>query len=151
MRKTFKTILVLLLFVFPFISCSNKDFSAPKSKSQLLTRSPWYFARYEQKTDNNPWIDNSVSLPTCGKDNSLLFQINNIYVVDEGRTKCSSSYPQTSSSPYRFAESNTKIIITLNTVEWSFTIEQLDETVLSYWTSYDSGGTTYYTRYTYHH
>ena len=151
MRKTFKTFLVLFLFVFPFISCAKKDFSAPKSKSQLLTRSPWYFASYEQKTDNNPWIDNSASLPICGEDNYIMFQINNIFVENEGRTKCNSSDPQTSSSPYRFAEGNTKIVITLNTVEWSFTIEQLDEGVLSYWTSYDNGGTTYYTRYTYHH
>ena len=135
MRKTFKTFLVLSFFVFPFISCTNKDFSAPKSKSQLLTRGYWYFAKYEEKTNNNPWIDNSVSIPTCGKDNLFTFQINNIFEVNEGLTKCNSSDPQTSSSPYRFAEANTKIIITLNTVEQSFTIEKLDEVELSYWTS----------------
>jgi hypothetical protein len=150
MRKTFITFLVLFSFVFSLISCAKKDFSAPKSKSQLLTRGPWYFSSFEQKTDNNPWIDNSISLPTCGKDNFFMFQINNVFVVDEGRTKCSSSDPQINSSPWRFEEGNTKIIITLNTVESSFTIEQLDESALSYWTSFINGGITYYTRYTYH-
>jgi hypothetical protein len=150
MRKKITTFMVLASFAFPFISCTKKDFTAPKSKSQLLTRSEWYFAKYEEKTDNNPWIDNSVSIPACGKDNYFRFQINNILIVDEGRTKCIPSDPQTSSSPYRFAEGNTKIIITLNTGELSYTIEQLDDRELSYWTSYDSGGTTYYTRYSYH-
>jgi hypothetical protein len=116
----------------------------------LLTRSPWYLEKYEQKTDNNPWMDNYTSIPNCGKDNFSHFQINNTLVVDEGQTKCSPSDPQTISSPWRFADGNTKIIITLNTVELSYTIEQLDERMLSYWTSSVNGGITYYTRYTYH-
>jgi hypothetical protein len=150
MRKIFMSLSVPFLLAASLVSCTDKNLGAPKSKSELLTRSPWYLEKYEQKTDNNPWVNNFSSLPNCGKDNFSHFQIINTLVIDEGQMKCSPSDPQTTSLPWRFADSNTKIIITLNTGELSCTIEQLDELKLSYSTSTVNGGVTYFTRYTYH-
>ena len=150
MRKIFMSGLVLFFLAASLVSCTDKTLGGPKTKSQLLTRGSWYLEKYEQKTDNNPWVDNYASIPNCGKDNYYSFQIVNKLVIDEGLTKCSPSDPQTTSSPWRFADSNTKIIITLNSGEQSCTIEQLDERMLSYSTSTVNGGITYYTRYTYH-
>lgn len=150
MRKIFISLSVPFLLAASLVSCTDKNLGGPKSKSELLTRNPWYLEKFEQKTDNNPWVDNYASLPTCVKDNFSSFQVINKLVIDEGRAKCSPSDPQTTSLPWRFAESNAKIIITLNTGEVSYTIEQLDEFKLSYSTSTVIGGITYYTRYTYH-
>ena len=150
MRKIFISLPVILLLPVSLVSCTDKNLGGPKSRSQLLTRSPWYLQKFEQKTDNNPWVDNFASLPTCEKDNFSSFQINNTLVVDEGQSKCNPSDPQTIFSPWRFADGDTKIIITLNTGEFSYNIEQLDEGMLSYSTSTVNAGVTYYTRYTFH-
>jgi len=150
MRKIFMSLPVIFLLATSMVSCSDKNLGGPKSKSELLTRNPWYLEKFEQKTDNNPWVNNYASLPNCVKDNISSFQIINSLVIDEGQTKCSPSDPQTTSLPWRFADDNTKIIITLNTGELSCTIEQLDDRILSYSTSTVNGGITYYTRYTYH-
>jgi hypothetical protein len=150
MRKIFMSLPVIFLLTASLVSCSDKNLGGPKSKSELLTRSPWYLEKYEQKTDNNPWVNNYASIPNCVKDNFSHFQIINTLVIDEGQMKCGPSDPQTTTSPWTFADGNTKIIITLNTGELSYTIEQLDELMLSYSTSTVNGGSTYYTRYTFH-
>ena len=150
MRITFISSPVIFFLAASLVFCTDKNFGGPKSRSQLLTRSPWYLQKFEQKADSNPWLDNFASLPTCGKDNFSFFQINNALVIDEGQSKCNPSDPQTISSPWRFAEGNIKIIITSNTGEFLYTIEQLDELMLAYSTSTVNAGITYYTRYTFH-
>jgi len=150
MRKIFIRLSAFFLLAASQVSCTDKNLGGPKSKSDMLTRSPWYLEKFEQKTDNNPWVNNYAGLSDCVKDNFSFFQITNTLVINEGLTKCSPSDPQTITSSWRFAENNTKIMITLNTGELSCTIEQLDERMLSYSTGTVNGGVTYYTRYTYH-
>jgi hypothetical protein len=67
---------VIFLLTASLVSCSDKNLGGPKSRSELLTTSPWYLEKYEQKTDNNPWVNNYASITKLCERQLLSFSNN---------------------------------------------------------------------------
>ncbi len=146
LKATLKRIPLLLFLFVIFNSCKkNGD---QKSKTEMLTQKDWVMSKYELKTGNGQWIDETQYWQDCSKDDRFVFRTNKTVEQNEGATKCDASDPQVvDTDSWEFTDNETKII-------WfgrSSVIEQLNETTLTVTTTDNSGGTNIYERITFVH
>lgn len=147
-RKQLHKIAGTLLIIVVFTSCSKDDNkNALKSKTSLITQSPWSMTKLETKTNNGIWSDIYPGLNACTKDNKSTFSSSGTYTLDEGATKCDPGDPQNSTLSWSFGANET--MLTIGTA--TYTLDQLGETTLVFSSSSENNGNTYYTRYTYGH
>jgi uncharacterized lipoprotein NlpE involved in copper resistance len=85
-----KIVLAIALIVF-LVSCEKQ--AEQKTADQLLTENPWLFAKWEEKTNNGPWIDNLPNADPCETDAQTIFRADNTYEINEGATNCDPNDP----------------------------------------------------------
>jgi hypothetical protein len=149
-RKTVQKLTLALTVVTVLASCSKSDGgggNSGASKTTLISKSPWILGKFESKVNTSPWTDGYSVLSACIKDNKSIFAANGTYTLDEGTTKCDSGDPQTTTLNWSFG-SNEAVLTIAGT---AYTLEQLTETTLVYSSSSNNSGSTFSTRYTFHH
>jgi hypothetical protein len=127
--KLLNLIAVTLSAVIFFTDCSkSSDNSTQKTKTELITQSPWKF-------DNAKvgGTDISAFLETCQKDNIIVFTSALTGTLDEGATRCNQNDPQTIAFNWNFASNET--ILHISTMLFTggssdFTIVSLTDTQL---------------------
>lgn len=142
-------LLLSCLFILLTLAGCKKD-NENKSKTELLTQSPWIISSTEEKNATGSWIVNSswTSAPACEKDDITIFRTDNTYETNEGATKCSPSDPQVyETGKWSFEENETKLKVDTDVVS----IEELDENTLKIIGSYTFGSSTYHFRATFRH
>ncbi len=93
----------------------------------LLTSHSWRLTGFTASSGSQT-VDVYANTPACQRDNFTRFNFNRTGVTDEGATKCSTTDPQTTSFPWDFASSETKLV--LGAPSTSYDILQLTETTL---------------------
>lgn len=127
-KRFFLPLLYLSIIVFSFSSCSKKnDSSTPKSKTELISNSPWIF---QSATASGNDVSNRPEI-ACFIDNVITFLANGNGSINEGTIICS---PSTAGNfTWNFASNET--ILTLSTIlipggSTTFDIVTLNETNL---------------------
>lgn len=147
-KTIIKPVAFIVLCAIVFVNCSKDDKTESKSKMTLLTQKDWVITKFEEKTNNNPYVDDFPNWDACNKDDRYVFRTNNTYELNEGPTKCDAADPQVyETGVWAFAENETKI----TSGGESSTIEQLDENTLILATVTTFGPDTYYLRVTFGH
>ena len=92
------------------LSCS-KDTVDEQVKQLALTTGTWKLTGYMTDYDKDGTYeeDTYAILGDCVKDNIYTFQSDGNEITDEGPTKCVSSYPQTTTSPWSFKDNQSKL------------------------------------------
>lgn len=137
MKKIIPILLILFAANFLISSSCNKNDDPPapvKTKTQLLTQSPWKFKSAMVGT-----TDYSSSLQACQRDNIYSFAAAGTGTTDEGPTKCNGADPQTTNFTWNFTTNETIIHVSspffTNTTN-DFNLITLTETELVVSTSY---------------
>lgn len=144
-KITLKTLLLIAFVSTLFFACKKKN--DQKSKTELLTQKEWFVSKYEQKTNNGPWVDDFPTWDACSKDDKYIFRTNNTLEVNEGATKCSPTDPQIIETiAWALTDNETRITIT-----GSAFIDLLDENSLIISSSQTFNGNTEYERITFRH
>jgi hypothetical protein len=124
------------------VSCGD-DNNDPQPSNQtasekLMARS-WMITAATEKKGNNAAVDIFTSEDACLKDNLYKFQAANAFLVDEGKTKCSSASPQTLTGQWTLSNNDQTLSGTVTftiapgfnyDIELTGTIEELNETRL---------------------
>jgi hypothetical protein len=92
------------------LSCSKTPVDDP-SKQNALTTGTWKLTGYmtDYSKDGVYEEDTYTRLGDCVKDNNYTFQSDGNEITDEGPTKCISSNPQTSTSPWSFKDNQARL------------------------------------------
>ena len=147
--------LLILLSPFIFTSCDKDDDNeTPKTKTELLTASPWKRTAltsnpaYDWNADGNAATDVlSIMLP-CERDNTDTYRTNGIMETNEGPTKCDPSDPQTWTTTWELVNNETEIRYDDT---YNYTIVELTETTLKLRGVFEENGVTYTHDETYSH
>ena len=85
----------LLIFLIITLDSCQKNSSADGSGSTgYLTQQAWKISKYEQKTNSGgTYVDQFPAVPACSRDDEYKFDVNFIYQITEGATKCNPSDP----------------------------------------------------------
>lgn len=108
-----------------------------KSRTEIITASPWKYYQAGLDLDNNGTIDTTLRadlLPVCYTDNMLTFKADSIGILDENINRCLPSRPQTSSFTWYFLNNETEIFMSamlLPLFEGTFKIVELTDTKFS--------------------
>ncbi|MGH2553590.1 MAG: lipocalin family protein, partial [Chitinophagaceae bacterium] len=130
MKKLLAIFLVIIAANFFIYSSCNKSDNppAPKTKTQLLTQSPW---KFKSATANGS--DASGYLQACQRGNIYTFAAAGTGTADEGPTKCNAGDPQSTSLTWNFANNETVLHISTSlftNTSNDFTLISLTETEL---------------------
>lgn len=148
MKKTILCYLPALFLLTSVIVSCKKDKDEPVSKTTLLTQKDWLAIKWEEKLNNDAYVDDFPNWPVCDKDDHFVFRTNNTYEANEGPTKCDATDPQIiDSGSWAFTDNETKILIGSQ----SYSIDQLDENTLVFSFSEVVGTDTYYAKITFGH
>ena len=96
-----------------FAGCQKKE-TSPKTKTQLITESPWKFSQAGIDQNGDGKIDLALPagiLEPCATDNLYTFKADHTGTVDEGPSKCSTSNPQTVPFTWNFLNNESQIDI----------------------------------------
>jgi hypothetical protein len=124
-KLAFSVICISILF---FAACTSKEITAPPSKTDHITKSPWKFDKAM-----SGGADVSGFLQACYKDNIMTFLANGTGSIDEGPTKCNAGDPQTVNFTWNFTNNESTLNVTgavFAGQSGSFTIITLNETQL---------------------
>lgn len=147
--KKFSTKLIMLLSMICLlqVSCKKDDTPVPVDNTSALlqnknwkltagTVSPVYFG-----TTN--WYNDF--LDDCNRDDLFRFNAANLFVIDEGPSKCNPSDPQTQDGSWTYTESTKVLHFTLNSPSDSYdlTITQINENSFTGNTKEVEAGVTY--------
>jgi hypothetical protein len=131
MKKIFFLSLTLsVAFIYSCKDDSKTDTPVAKTKTQLLSASPWKLvaATVDPAIDvgGTQVTDWYSQMDACDKDDLTKYETNKTGVYDEGATKCDPSDPQSTPFAWTFDLSETKITVDGE----SYDIVQLDATTL---------------------
>lgn len=95
-----------------FAACNPPVDPSPRTKTDLITASPWKFSQAGIDNNGDGTID--IFLPpgilqACATDNILTFNKDKSGIVDEGATKCSTATPQMVPFTWSFLNNETEI------------------------------------------
>jgi hypothetical protein len=133
MKKLLIMAVVAALFLTNCSKESDPDPVKAKTKTELLTASPWKAT----SITISPGIDFGggvlitdffAQMESCEKDDLTKYDANKTGVYDDGATKCDPKDPQTNTFTWSFDLSETKITEDGETLD----IEELTETTLKY-------------------
>jgi hypothetical protein len=145
--RTFKAILFIVAASFAITSCKkDKD---KESKVGVLTASPWFIVKYEEKENNGAWVNTFPGFSACSKDDKWIFKTNMSVDLTEGATACTGNTPDEvlESTTWALVENETKLKIESDV----FTIEQLDANTFIFSIAETISGVTSSTRVTMGH
>lgn len=145
--RTIKILLIIVAASLVMVSCKkDKD---KRSRTELLTASPWVMVKYEEKENNGAWDDTFPGIDACSKDDKWIFKTNMSVDLTEGNTACTGNSPNEvlETTTWAFQDGESKLQLE-NDV---FTIEQLDGSTLVISISESFGGVTYHTKVTLNH
>lgn len=142
-----------------FSACKKSD-NSNGGNSAILSSGKWQMIAHTSQTitNNVPGTVNDVysSLPSCEKDDYLIFSSSSYIITDEGATKCDASAPQqTQQGTWTLMNNGTKLrqSMPIGILDWE--IDQLDNNTLKLRVTevnVNSGGTvTYENKHTYKH
>jgi hypothetical protein len=143
--STFFTLSVIALATY-LSSCEKQV--EQKAPDQQLTEKPWVFSKWEEKTNNSPWIDILPDASACEKDAVTIFRADNTYEINEGDVQCDPNDPFiTDAGTWAFINNGSGIHF------WAddFTLELLNDDVLIISRTYARPGTNVEERITYKH
>ena len=101
-KQSLWIIAAFAFFALATPACKKHSTPAQKTKTELITQSPW---KFDNAKVNG--ADVSAFLQTCQKDNILFFVDNGTGTVDEGTTKCNGGDPQTTGFTWTFLSAET--------------------------------------------
>lgn len=91
MKKIIPAIIVLSIVLLA--ACTKTEetpaYEAPDTPSELIQNGGWIMSGARYKIDNGDWVDFYSSFPECVSNNVLSFPTDEVFVKDEGATKCS--------------------------------------------------------------
>ncbi len=144
--KNLSVAFLLLFSVVIYHSCkekdnnnnNNSDNTPSKSKAELLTQKKWKVSSINA-SGTEVWI----LVPPCNMDNTYEFKTSNILTGFDIPTKCNSTDPDSTNSPYALISNNTKIYLNAKlsstiTIDDTTDIVQLDENTLKLSIEYSS-------------
>jgi hypothetical protein len=109
-------------------SCKKENGNAEKSKTDLLTQSPWVISKYEGKADMGVWTDYWQIEPPCEQDNKWIFKKNRSLEYNESSLACDGGTPNEILDIYNWNFLNNEATLQFDVFE--FTIDKLDENEL---------------------
>lgn len=156
MIKMLTNRLVLIIFTTCLIMtlpACKKSTDDVKSKTVYLTQGNWKEIKYETKTDNGPWVDQTGTPLACVADNYIKFLTSGTYEANEGLVKCNPGDPQIlDAGTWSFLTNETQLSTTsTGSTPDIVDINQLDDNTLIVTYSYVFGTSTYYDRTTFSH
>jgi hypothetical protein len=112
MKKIILGIFLAAGLLTSIVSCKkDKDNTAPKTKTQLITLAPWKFSTAEIGISaTGPWN----ALPAtgnCNADDVFTFVSDGTAKKDNGSLKCVPTNPQVETLKWSFSENDTKLTI----------------------------------------
>lgn len=129
------------------LSCDkdNDSTTSIKTKTELLTMSSWKYTgatinpTYDYYGDGNAVSDIFSIMKPCERDDYEVYKTDGVWEYNEGPTKCDASSDQVFSDPWRFAESETKLIVG----EQEHKILELNANTLKLQYSFEDAGILY--------
>lgn len=125
-----KYVLFLAFFaalITVFAGCEKENTTPAKTKSELITASPW---KFESATASGTDVSNSSQL-TCFKDNIITFTTNAMFTVAEGLNVCTPSTAGTFG--WTFQSNETQLVLSAPLFpggSGTFNLVSLSETTL---------------------
>ena len=97
MKKNFSVVLILSA-MFIAAACTKTEepsgYVKPDTPQELIMAGSWKMSSARFKIDNGEWFDFYGSIPECLRNNVLSFPTTDVFVEDEGDTKCNAADPQ---------------------------------------------------------
>ena len=109
-------LLIMIIGLTTTLSCKkNKDETAGKTKTELLTTGTWKLTAYTSSPAYD-WYGNGVyatdifaALNPCQADGFDTYKTNGIMEINEGAIKCQPTDPQTFTATWAFTDNEKKI------------------------------------------
>lgn len=141
--------------------CGDKN-NDPQPTNQTvsarLMAKTWMVTAVTEKEGNKAAVDIFTSEDACLKDNLYTFGASNAFILDEGKTKCFSTSPQTTTGRWTLADNDQTLsgVVTFSAapgfsydIELTGKIEELNATQLILVDTETAGGVTTVTRTTF--
>ncbi|QIL74901.1 hypothetical protein [Hymenobacter sp. HDW8] len=132
-----------LVLAGALVSCGDDNNNDPQpanqTASEKLMAKPWMITAATEKKGNNAAVDIYTSENACLKDNLYKFQAGNVLTLDEGKTKCLGTSPQTTTGQWSLSNNDQTLSGTItftiapgfsSEIELTGTIEELSATQL---------------------
>ena len=110
MKKNILLIAVTVISIFTITAC-KKSSEQPADVASLLMNKNWKISALTVSPAYMGTTDIFASWPSCEKDNFYQFKASNVFLTDEGSTKCYASDPQISTSTWTYDVSTKHLII----------------------------------------
>lgn len=130
---------ILLTLILGTIACKKKQ-SEPSPQERLLGK--WKLTDFVWRQNGNIILQFN-DVPDCFKDNYYEFRNNNVYVEDEGPTKCDSSDPQYKTGSYQLSPDGRKLTITIDGETTVADVLELSKTTLKIRAIINDGGMSF--------
>lgn len=149
MKKYIRITLTLPIVILAVYLSGCEKRAEEKTADQLLTENPWLFSKWEERTNNGPWVDILPGADACETDAKTIFRVDNTYEINEGNSQCDPTDPFISDQgTWSFINNGTGINFWGGT---DFSIAQLNENTLVISQTYSRPGTIVEERITYKH
>lgn len=128
---------VIVLGIVVWTACTKKEetlpYVSPDTPAELIQAGGWNMTGARYKVDNGDWVDFYGGIQTCLRDNILSFPTEDVYVKDEGPSKCDPFYPQkVEDGNWAFKWNESKILFITPLQDTAITVyDTTEQTLLS--------------------
>ncbi len=152
MKKfTTKSFLLLITACIFTVSCKKEDKPAADNTISLLQNKNWKLTAASEKSVYGTVNVYNDYLEDCNRDDLYMFKTGNVFMLDEGPSKCNPADDQTQSGTWSYTEGTKILHFTLNTPsdDFDLTILSINETTFSGKSVEIDAGVTYTTTFTF--